>query len=106
MLVLSPYSYSARKILKDRFQQPSDRDRSVNSCVFGGMGLQGKGEIWTAAQKRKRISPFPCTITVEPWRGWSWVTGGPGVGKAEGHGTTNVEMVADEDFCWQPNNGN
>src|SRR5215831_4010757 len=50
------------------------------------MGLQGKGEIWSAPRKRKGISPFPCTITVEAWRGWSWVTAGLGVGKRRGTG--------------------
>src|SRR5215831_19536039 len=82
----TPYSHSTRKILKDGLQQLTDRDRSVNSCAFGGMGLQGKGEIWSAPRKRKGISPFPCTITVEAWRGWSWVTAGLGVGKRRGTG--------------------
>ena len=31
-------------ILEHRFQQQCDRDRSVNMCAFGGMGLQGKEE--------------------------------------------------------------
>ena len=31
--------------------------------------------------------------------------GAPVVGAAEKHVTTNVEMVADEVFCWLPNNG-
>src|SRR5215831_16064855 len=82
----TPYSHSTRKILKDGFQQLTDRDRSVNSCAFGGMGLQGKGEIWTAPKKRKGISPFPCTSTVEAWRGRSWVAGAPVVGTTEGMG--------------------
>jgi hypothetical protein len=69
------------------------------------MGLQGKGEIWTAPQKRKGISPLPCTSNVESWRGRSWAGGAPVVGTAEGPGTTNVEMVADEVCCWLPNNG-
>ena len=31
-------------IVEHRFQQQCDRDRSVNMCAFGGMGLQGKEE--------------------------------------------------------------
>jgi hypothetical protein len=40
--VKSPYSYPDRKILKVRFQQRTDRDRSVNICAFGGWGCRGR----------------------------------------------------------------
>src|SRR5215472_8614020 len=82
----TPYSYSAREILKDRFQQASDRDRCVDMCVLGGMGLQGKGEILDCAQERKEISPFPCSSTVEAWRGRSWFAEAPVVRTEEGMG--------------------
>ena len=65
--------------------------------------MQGKEEIWNAAHKRKGISPFPCFINVEAWRGWPVCT--PVMEEAEGDVTTNVEMVADEVCCWLPNNG-
>jgi len=35
----------------------------------------------------------------------SWAVGTAGMEVAEGYVTTNVEMVADEVFCWLPNNG-
>jgi hypothetical protein len=70
--------------------------------------VQGKGEIGNACRKRKRIfriSPFPCFVNVEAWRGCGWAVCAPVMEGAEGHVTTNVEMVADEVFCWLPNNG-
>src|SRR5215475_10775358 len=91
-----PYSYSARKILKVRFQQPSDLDRSVNICDFGGWGA-GEGGNLECTPEAKGISPFPCVSKVEAWRGRRrrFV-----MEAAEGHVTTNVEMVADEVCCW------
>ena len=66
------------------------------------MGLQGKGEFQSRVERKasERISPFLCTSNVEDF---AWMDWGPArsFGNPESEDvTTNVEMVADEIFCW------
>ena len=102
--VKSPYSYPGRKILKVRFQQQCDRDRSVDICAFGGDGVAGEGGSGVPWQEWNERSPFPCTSNVEVWRAWDGTHTWSVVGTPEHMVATNVEMVADEVSCWLPNN--
>ena len=56
-----PYSYSPRKILKDSFQQPTDRDRSVYICAFGGWGCRGRGHLQLKFWAKTRSPPSPAS---------------------------------------------
>jgi hypothetical protein len=59
------------KILKGRFQQHFDLDRSVNICAFGGWGCRGRGKSGLHSGKGiSPISPFPCTSNVEACVAW------------------------------------
>ena len=62
--------------------------------------MQGKGEIRNAAPEAKRDFPLPLLHQCR-----SLARRAPVMKAAEGHVTTNVEMVADEVCCWLPNNG-
>lgn len=72
----------------------------MNICVFGGMGLQGKGEIWGISEKWKRDFPLPLHQQGRsPLAGFGLVVARALVSRTPGY---DVEMVADEVFCKPP----
>ena len=64
--------------------------------------MQGKGEILECGPEAKRDFSLPL---LHQCRSLATAVGAPVMEAAERHVNANVEMVADEVFCWLPNNG-
>jgi len=97
---MPPYSDAGREIFKDRFQQQCGLDRSVNTCALSGDGVAGEGGNLEVAKSEERDFPLPLQPQCRDFAWMDWVPALPFGNPESEYVTTNVEMVADEVFCW------